>query len=267
MLDILFERLRRKTRTVPFPTSAPTLPARYRGRPAFDAEICARTKSTDWTAALSLCPSGALRLNGETPELDMGRCLFCGRCAEAAPAGALRFTRDWRLAASLREDLILTPGRDAMPTVTPTQLAGGAFSRSFKLRQVSAAGCGACEADLNVLGTIVFDLPRFGMDYVASPRHADALVITGTVPRNMHDALMKADRAMPRPRAVIAVGACAISGGVFAPRGAEASVQRNFGASEHIEVDMFIPGCVPHPYTILDGLLRFLGRETPAPSE
>ncbi len=265
MLDILFERLRRKTRTVPFPASAPVLPERYRGRPAFDVKTCAAVKPEDWATAVAGCPSGAFRLNGAAPELDMGRCLFCGRCAENGPAGALRFTGDWRLAASRREDLILTPGKDGVPAVAPTE--EGSFVRSFKLRQVSAAGCGACEADLNVLGTIVFDLPRFGMDYVASPRHADALVITGPVPRNMHDALIKADRAVSKPRAVLAVGACAVSGGVFAPKEGEASPQRNYGAAEHLEVDLFIPGCVPHPYTLLDGLLRFLGHETPGPAE
>ncbi len=263
MLDIFFERLRRKTRTVPFPAKAPVLPERFRGRPVFDQGVCSGLRATDWSAAVAVCPSRALRLNDGTPELDMGRCLFCGRCAEVAPAGALRFGNDWRLAASRREDLILAPGRDAAPEVVPTALAGGAFFRSFKLRQVSAAGCGACEADLNVLGTIVFDLPRFGMDYTASPRHADALVITGTVPRNMHDALMKADRAIARPRAIIAVGACACSGGVFAAPEGQTSPQRNLGAVPHLEVDLFIPGCVPHPYTILDGLLRFIGRKTP----
>ncbi len=267
MLDILFERLRRKTRTVPFPASAPVLPERYRGRPAFDATVCARLTPVDWAAAVTGCPSGALSLSGALPALDMGRCLFCGRCAETAPAGALRFSRDWRLAASRREDLILSPGNDGPPHVEPTREVDGAFTRSFKLRQVSAAGCGACEADLNVLGTIVFDLPRFGMDYTASPRHADALVISGTVPRNMHDALIKADRAISKPRVVIAVGACAVSGGVFAPKEGQNSPQRNYGAAEHLDVDLFIPGCVPHPYTILDGLLRFLGRETPPPTE
>jgi Ni,Fe-hydrogenase III small subunit len=129
------------------------------------------------------------------------------------------------------------------------------FGRSLKLRQVCAGGCGACEADTNVLSTVVFDLGRFGIQFVASPRHADGLLITGPVTENMALALKKTYDALPEPRLVIAVGACAISGGPYAGH----AEGRN-GADAVVPVDLYIPGCPPHPVAILDGLLRLLGR-------
>jgi Ni,Fe-hydrogenase III small subunit len=129
------------------------------------------------------------------------------------------------------------------------------FGRSLRLRQVSAGGCNACEADTNVLGTIGWDLGRFGIQFVASPRHADGLLITGPVSRNMKLALEKTYAAVPPPKIVIAVGACAIAGGPFVGHSQVCN-----GAEAVVPVDLFIPGCPPHPLTILDGLLRLLGR-------
>jgi Ni,Fe-hydrogenase III small subunit len=129
------------------------------------------------------------------------------------------------------------------------------FGRSLRLRQVSAGGCNACEADTNVLGTIGWDLGRFGIQFVASPRHADGLLITGPVTRNMRLALEKTYAAVPPPKLVIAVGACAIAGGPFVDL-----PEVHNGAAAVVPVDLFVPGCPPHPLTILDGLLRLLGR-------
>jgi Ni,Fe-hydrogenase III small subunit len=129
------------------------------------------------------------------------------------------------------------------------------FGRSLKLRQVSAGGCGACEADSNVLTTVGWDMGRFGIQFVASPRHADALLVTGPVTKNMELALRKTYDAMSEPKLVIAVGSCAISGGPYAGH-----AQANDGVSGLLPVDLFVPGCPPHPLTILDGLLRLLGR-------
>jgi len=129
------------------------------------------------------------------------------------------------------------------------------FGRSLKFRQVSAGGCNACEADINVLSTVVFDLSRFGIQIVASPRHADGLIVTGPVPENMRLALLKTWEATPSPKLLIAVGSCAISGGPF--RG---HPEVHDGVTDLLPVDLFIPGCPPHPITILDGLLRLLGR-------
>ena len=284
MLDIFLERLRQGARTVAYPREAPVLPPRFRGRPLIDASLCASTAGCAECA--KVCPTGAIVFERGQPVLDMGFCIFCGLCSRACQANALVFTRDWRLATTERQALLVRPsdvstigfeenaGENGSNTsfstgertgiaplpVKPALPMADRFARSFRLRQVSAAGCGACEADLNVLGTVVFDLARFGIDYVASPRHADALVITGPVPRNMREALLKCDRATPRPRAVIAVGACAISGGVFRSPQAGTSLQESEGTPEIMPVDLFIPGCPPHPYTNLDGLLRFLGR-------
>jgi Ni,Fe-hydrogenase III small subunit len=135
------------------------------------------------------------------------------------------------------------------------ELVSDLFSRSLKLRQVSAGGCNACEADSNVLGTLAWDMGRFGIQFVASPRHSDGILITGPVTENMLLALKKTYDAVPHPKVVIAVGACAISGGVFSGH-----LEQHNGATDLLHVDLFIPGCPPHPLTILDGLLRFLGR-------
>jgi Ni,Fe-hydrogenase III small subunit len=129
------------------------------------------------------------------------------------------------------------------------------LGRSIKLRQVSAGGCNACEADTNVLSTIGWDLGRFGIQFVASPRHADGILVTGPVSRSMEGALRKTWDAIAAPKIAIAVGACAISGGPFA---GNPEVHR--GADGIIPIDLYIPGCPPHPLTILDGLLRLLGK-------
>jgi Ni,Fe-hydrogenase III small subunit len=129
------------------------------------------------------------------------------------------------------------------------------FGRSLKLRQVSAGGCNACEADVNVLNTVVFDLGRFGVQFVASPRHADGLLITGPVTQNMKSALLKTYEAVPSPKIVIAAGACAISGGPYAGH-----PEQNDGIGQLLPIDLYIPGCPPHPLTILDGILRLLDK-------
>jgi Ni,Fe-hydrogenase III small subunit len=192
----------------------------------------------------------------------MGLCVFCRACVAACPYQAISFSRDHRLAAAKREDLRVENG----PASSTVLKAGGIpaafnvkvrklFGRSLKLREVSAGGCNACEADTNVLNTLAWDLGRFGIQFVAAPRHADGLLITGPVPENMRLALLKTYEAVPAPKIVIAVGACAISGGLYAGH-----PETHNGAAGLVPVDLFVPGCPPHPLTILDGLLRFLGR-------
>jgi Ni,Fe-hydrogenase III small subunit len=187
---------------------------------------------------------------------DLGRCIFCAACTRVCTTGALQFSRDFRLAGRSRSSIEISGDTPIL-----LQPLDGAvrrlFRRSLKLRQVSAGGCNACEADTNVLGTLAFDLGRFGIQFVASPRHADGLLITGPVTANMKLALEKTYAAVPSPKIVIAVGACAISGGLF---GTHPEAGR--GAMDLLPVDLFIPGCPPNPWTILDGLLRLLGVQT-----
>ena len=250
MWRILLSRAKQGHRTVAYPKQAPTLPDRFRGLPALDPSLC----TEGCRACVDSCPTDALQVDESGLGLDLGKCLFCLECAGACPRGAITHTPRHQLATRRREDLIVRG--DSLPRAEPLDNKTlRLFRRSLKLRQVSAGGCNACESDINVLGTIGFDLGRFGIQFVASPRHADGLLITGPVTENMKVALKKTYDAVPPPKIVIAVGACSISGGPYAHQ-----TEQHGGASSVVPIDLFIPGCPPHPYSILDGLLSLLGR-------
>jgi Ni,Fe-hydrogenase III small subunit len=158
------------------------------------------------------------------------------------------------MGATKREDLIVHGGAAEAVRIRASSTFSKLFGRSLKLRQVSAGGCNACELELNAIVNVNFDAQRFGIEWVASPRHADALVLSGTLTRNMRDAVRLAWDAMPAPRFLVAVGACAISGGLY--EGAS-GVDRSF--LESVGPALFVPGCPPHPLTFLNAILDFLG--------
>ena len=251
----ILHRLQHGCQTMAYPDGAPpALPDRHGGALRVEAAKCAE----GCTACVPVCPTQAItRPAGNPVALDLGKCIFCAACVEVCPTKAITQTGKHPMAVRQREDLLLgKPGEEELRLAAALdEKLKKLFGRSLRLRQVSAGGCNACEADVNVLGTIGWDLGRFGIQFVASPRHADGLLITGCVSRNMELALKKTYAAVPSPKIVIAVGACAIAGGPFI-----GNPQILNGASSIVPVDLFIPGCPPHPLTILDGLLRLLGK-------
>lgn len=250
MLDWIRTRLQQGIRTSRFPRDGVDFPARFRGRPVRDPAGCgngcrqcaARAPST----FLKVAPQGLV-------QLDVGACLFSPEEAAACPDGAITYSRDYRMAASTR-DALVTPTGEVELARALDERTRKLFRRSLRLRSVVAGSCNGCEAELVALGNVVFDLARFGIQFVASPRHADGIVVTGAVNRNMRRALELTYEAVPPPKLVIAVGACAISGGPFA-----GSPEVNAGVGDVLPVDLWVPGCPPHPLTTLDGLLRLLG--------
>ncbi len=204
-----------------------------------------------------ICPTGAITT--EPLRLDLGKCIFCGECARNCPAQAIRFSSAYCLGATDRARLVVSAGQTeadfhGQAIVTRKEIKR-LFGRSLKLRQVSAAGCNGCEMELAACGNVNFDMGRFGIDFVASPRHAAGIVFTGPISRNMAPALQDAYQSISEPRLVIAVGACAISGGIFAD-----SRELNRCFLEKVPVDLYVPGCPPHPLTFIHSILDFLGQ-------
>lgn len=248
MIKAILARIKQGHRTMAYPKEPLPLPERFRGYPQLKNALC----PTDCRLCADACPVGAVGCEG-TLAVDLGKCLFCAGCADACPSGAISYGKDHRLAVNRREDLVVRAGEEQRLAQALDRKMLSLFGRSLKFRSVVAGGCNACEADSNVLSTIGWDMGRFGLQFVASPRHADALWVTGPVTENMREALLMTYDAIPAPKLVVACGACAINGGPFI-----GSPAVHDGVDRMLPVDLYIPGCPPHPLTILDGLLRLL---------
>jgi Ni,Fe-hydrogenase III small subunit/NAD-dependent dihydropyrimidine dehydrogenase PreA subunit len=205
-----------------------------------------------------VCPTNAIGINPLS--IDLGKCTFCGECERACDGKLIKFTNESKLGSTTRNKLIVTSGTTfedyKSNAIEVRKEIHKMFGRSLKLRQVSAAGCNGCEMELAASSNVNFDIGRFGIDFVASPRHSDGLVITGPISENMAPALMDAYKSISEPKIVIAVGACAISGGIF-----QESTNLNRAFFDEVKIDLYIPGCPPHPIIFINSLLDFLGRK------
>ncbi len=264
--------------TKAYPAELAHISEHFRGRPHFDFE-----KWTDARPAAEVCPTGAISLRDSNDSrevtVDYGLCVFCGLCAEASSDKAVRITQEFELATKSRRNLVLTAEytlnadhthrqlgtvrRGSGNVETDAEIIGQkaretihkVLGRSLAIREVDAGSCNGCEVEIVALNNPIHDIERFGIQFVASPRHADMLLVTGPVTRNMELALLKTYRAMPEPKVVVAVGACGISGGIFGENYASLG-----GVDKVLPVDVYIPGCPPRPQALIHGILLAVGR-------
>ncbi len=273
MFKILQKTLATGIVTKAYPAELAQVSEHFRGRP----------KWTDARPAAEVCPTGAISLRDSDDSrkvtVDYGLCVFCGLCAEASPDKAVRITQEFELATKNRRNLILTAEYTLNADRTHRQMGAvhlgsgnveagvesvgqkaretihKILGRSLAIREVDAGSCNGCEVEIVALNNPIHDIERFGIQFVASPRHADMLLVTGPVTRNMELALLKTYQAMPEPKVVVAVGACGISGGIFGKNYASLG-----GVDNVVPVDVYIPGCPPRPQALLHGILLAVGR-------
>jgi Ni,Fe-hydrogenase III small subunit len=259
MLTAILRSLRTGVVTIRYPEDPAHPPERFRGAPAVRPG-----SAVDKLPPASICPSGAIANEPGRYGIDVGRCIFCGRCAEGSLDGAIELGRQVELATRQRKDLVVEVQSDgdgravAHPPPPGAEVAEQirrVLGRSLALRHLDSGSCNACDWELTALLNPVYDIRRLGIDFVASPRHADGVIVTGPVTRNLETAVRRTYEAVPEPRVVIAVGACATSGGIVGRGYASAG-----GVAEVLPVDVFIPGCPPRPEAIIFGILLAVGR-------
>jgi Ni,Fe-hydrogenase III small subunit len=250
VFDFLRARFRQRVGPASLALNESGLPDRFRGRPVI-AQPHADVATDGSNPRSKALPEHRGR---PLPIIDLGRSVFAPEEILLFDQQAAAFSQDYRMATSSRSALLTSDGEIELAHALDHKMRR-LFGRSLRFRLVAAGSCGGCEAELAALSNVVFDMARFGIQFVASPRHADGIVIAGAISANMREALEKTYEAVPDPRIVVAVGACAISGGVFAESEAVLG-----GVPPSIPVDLWVPGCPPHPLTVLDGLLRLLGR-------
>lgn len=252
MLDTLKMKLWQKKQYIPDIINAP-MREQFRGLPKLDESKCSKCGM-----CAKNCPTGAINLNPLS--IDLGKCTLCGKCKLMCKEGALDFTNYYKLGADTKEKLIvtseITPEEYHKRAIEVRKEIYSIFNRSIKFRQVSAAGCNGCEMELNAAGNANFDMGRFGIDFVASPRHADGIVITGPISKNMAYALEDCYKSTPDPKVVILCGACAISGGVF-----KDSPELNREFLDKYKIDLYIPGCPVHPLTFINAVVDFIRKK------
>jgi Ni,Fe-hydrogenase III small subunit/formate hydrogenlyase subunit 6/NADH:ubiquinone oxidoreductase subunit I len=289
MLRVLKQAIKTGVLTNKFPGVRSVPPSGFQGKPVIDFVRC-----TTADISADACPSGALsfRTTKEDPDagtrtaeltLDYGKCIFCGECMLASPKSIV-IAPELPEPTTSKEDLISraryqknrddhwecvetvsNPGPNTQDTqeqatfealgAAVREAAHKMFGRSLHIREVDAGSCNGCEIEITSLNNPVYDVERFGIHFVASPRHADMLLVTGPVTRNMEIALRQTHDATPAPKLVIAVGACGISGGIFGQSYASCG-----GVNAVVPVDVYIPGCPPGPEAILRGILLALER-------
>lgn len=224
----------------------PVLPATFKGRPIISDEVI------DTNALIELCPTEAID-NTNGISIDLGKCTFCGECSFRFPH-KIRFSNDYKTATNDRNALIVREGEEQIIKINHNSIRTeiiSLFGRSLRLREVSAGGDNSSELELNATVNPNFDLARFGIDWVASPRHADGLVITGPISKNMAEPLQICYDAIPNPKLLILAGTDAISGGIFS---GSPALDRSFLNGK--VVDLYVPGNPVHPLTFVNGILE-----------
>jgi Ni,Fe-hydrogenase III small subunit/NAD-dependent dihydropyrimidine dehydrogenase PreA subunit len=249
----LLTPFRSPAETSRYPLDAPLLAPAWRGLPEVDAHLCG-SRDTCALACVAACPTRAIAASPEAWSIDAGLCIFCGACADTCPNGALSMGKRVELAAADRSTLITPSDRSgASSALEADRLRArihARFGRSVHVRHLDAGSCNGCDWEINALLNPYHDIQRLGVDFVASPRHADLLLVTGCMTRNLEEAALRTYEAMPEPKLVVAVGACAVSGGVFA-----GSPMIRTGVAQVLPVDVYVPGCPARPEAVIEGIL------------